>query len=292
MDVLLIANRTLASRRVFERVVWLRDESASLHVHVVVPVTPSEDAPIRSHDVFGRPVVDYLAIDAANARLRAAMSTIGELGVTVTGELGPPDPLAALRVALPERDYGRVVLATLPPGRSRWLRLDLVHRAGRLTDLPIDHVIGDEESEAATTPTTWHEVGVAGAKGELDILLVDDSEADLELATVAIEHSPVDAAVRTAPDGQEALNMAKERAPDLVLLDLSMPKLSGFETLELLHADEGLRDVPVVILTTSDRDVDRERAHALGAAAYIVKEDDFSRFEAVLQGLLAEVAVK
>lgn len=291
MDILLIANQTLASRKVFERIVWYRKEHPSLHVHVVVPATPSENAPSVNQDVHGRPVVDYLAIDTANARLKATLSSIEALdGVTASGELGAPDPLTAMRNALPQRAWGQVVLATLPSGASRWLRMDLVHRARRATDIPVDHVIGDEDQpKAEHTPVTWQTIGVSGDKTELHVLLVDDNEADLELTTVALEQAPIDCDIRVARDGQGALNRAKQRTPDLILLDLSMPGVSGFQTLELLAADDDLKGVPVVILTTSDRPEDRERAHELGASAYVVKENDFNRFEAVLHGVLAEV---
>lgn len=294
MKVLLIANRTLASRKVFERIVWLRDESATVEVHIVVPVTPSDDSPSVDHDLYGRPVVDYLAIDAATARLGAAVSTIAELGVEVTGELGSPDPLTALRTALRRDEYGRVVLSTLPAGTSRWLRMDLVHRAQRLAgSIPVDHVIGDEESTAAATePMTWDGLGITGLKDELDVLIVDDNEADLELTTIALERAPIQCRIRTVSDGEKALAMANDQPPDLILLDLSMPGVSGFDALGLLKADDALESIPVVILTTSDRAEDRQRAHDLGAAAYVVKEHDFARFEAVLLGLLAETATE
>ena len=293
MKVLLLANQTLASRKVFERVVWLREEYHDPHIHIVVPLTPSEDAPPVDRDIFGRPVIDYLAVDLAAARLGAARSSIAELeGVTVSGELGAPDPLNALRNALAADVYNRVLLATLPPSSSRWLKLDLIHRARRVAgDIPIDHVVGDVEFPSVRrTPVTWQELGLTASTDALDVLLVDDNEADLELTTVALDRASIACGTRTASSGQEALTMVGDERPDLILLDLSMPGVSGFELLEVLRRDASSVDIPVVILTTSDRDADRDRAHELGAAAYVVKEHDFNRFEAVLHGVLAEVA--
>ena len=292
MNVLVVANQTLASRKVFERIAWLRQEQGELSVHVIVPLTASDDAPNLAHDHYGRPVIDYLAVDAANARLRQAMSTLEEMGnVEVTGELGNPDPLTSIRDAIAARDYGRIVLSTLPSGTSRWLKMDLIHRAQRLADpIPVDHVVGDlEEPTRPGAPRTWRDLGVPG-KSQLDVLLVDDNEADRELTTVALERAPIECVTREAKNGQEALEMVAATAPDLILLDLSMPGISGLETLEMMRDNERMAAVPVVVLTTSDRDEDRQRAHELGAAAYVVKENDFNQFEAVLLGVLSEVA--
>ena len=77
--------------------------------------------------------------------------------------------------------------------------------------------------------------------------------------------------VLLAVDGEEALTLARGERPDLVLLDLLMPKLSGFEVLRALRGDPTTRDVPVLILSNSSLAVDMLEAQALGVIAYLVK---------------------
>lgn len=75
----------------------------------------------------------------------------------------------------------------------------------------------------------------------------------------------------TAIDGEEGLRQARTESPDLILLDMLMPKLSGIETLEALKKDEQTLSIPVVILSNSSIDSDVQKAKALGAIGYLVK---------------------
>ena len=77
--------------------------------------------------------------------------------------------------------------------------------------------------------------------------------------------------VSVVPDGEQALQAARQRKPDLILLDLIMPVKDGFETLEELKADKNLADVTVVILSSLGQDEDAKRALSLGAKDYFVK---------------------
>lgn len=78
-------------------------------------------------------------------------------------------------------------------------------------------------------------------------------------------------AVLTASDGEEGLEQARTGAPDLILLDMLMPKLSGIETLERLKAEETTRGIPVVILSNSSIETSIQKARELGAIGYLVK---------------------
>lgn len=78
-------------------------------------------------------------------------------------------------------------------------------------------------------------------------------------------------AIRLASDGEEALRMAREQKPDLILLDLIMPKKDGFETLRELKADASLKDVRVVVFSNLSQDEDVKRVMDAGAFDYIVK---------------------
>jgi CheY-like chemotaxis protein len=77
--------------------------------------------------------------------------------------------------------------------------------------------------------------------------------------------------VLTAVDGEEGIRQAREGSPDLILLDMLMPKMTGIETLEVLKQDEQTRNIPVVILSNSSIEADVQKASALGAIGYLVK---------------------
>jgi DNA-binding response OmpR family regulator len=101
------------------------------------------------------------------------------------------------------------------------------------------------------------------------ILFADDDPILREFAVVnlATEHAQVD----TAADGAEALDAIRVRAPDIMLLDLEMPTMDGFQVLQALRADPELRDLPVIVVTGRE-DVDAvDRAYAAGATSFVVK---------------------
>lgn len=79
--------------------------------------------------------------------------------------------------------------------------------------------------------------------------------------------------VTAAEDGEEALRQVAVQHPDVVILDWLIPKVPGVEVLRTVKADERSRDIPVLVLSNSSRDEDRDRARELGAAGYLVKAD-------------------
>lgn len=112
------------------------------------------------------------------------------------------------------------------------------------------------------------------------VLLVDDNPADLLLAQeVFAEHSS-ELQMDTCRSGPEALATLRTQAdlPDVVILDVNMPGMSGFEVLEVLKADERLRCIPVVMLSTSSQPGDIQRAYTLHASSYLVKSGSFQAF--------------
>lgn len=128
-----------------------------------------------------------------------------------------------------------------------------------------------------------------------DILLVDDSETDVDLFLIAHEQNKSAAVVTVARDGVEAVDVllgnksesggAKQALPRLVLLDLNMPRLNGFEVLERLRADERTRQLPVVIFSSSDQRSDEREAQRLGANGYVRKPAGFENLRATLAKL-------
>ncbi|MEM9368892.1 MAG: response regulator [Planctomycetota bacterium] len=126
----------------------------------------------------------------------------------------------------------------------------------------------------------------------IEILLVEDSEADAELTTRALQKGPLNSAIHHVTDGVEAMDYLRcqgkygsARRPDLILLDLNMPRMNGKEVLKELSVDETLRLIPVVILTTSDYERDVLDSYGLNSNAYIVKPVDVKQFMSVVQTL-------
>jgi two-component system response regulator len=113
------------------------------------------------------------------------------------------------------------------------------------------------------------------------ILLVEDNADDEQLTLRAMRQSEVPNMIRVARDGAEALEhlfAPGARLPDLILLDLKLPKVSGLEVLQRLRADERTRALPVVVLTSSDEERDIVESYSLGANSYIRKPVDFDEF--------------
>jgi len=121
------------------------------------------------------------------------------------------------------------------------------------------------------------------------VLLVDDNELDIELSTVFLIEQPKLRCNRlVAHDGKQALTILRQAARegnpiDLVLLDINMPVMTGFELMAEMHKDPQLRDTLVVMLTTSDYDKDQRMAEALGAVGYITKPPKFEDLKAVIE---------
>ncbi len=113
------------------------------------------------------------------------------------------------------------------------------------------------------------------------ILLVEDNADDEALTLRAMRASEVPNIIRVARDGAEALEAVfghADRLPDLILLDLKLPKVSGLEVLQKLRADERTRGLPVVVLTSSDEEKDIVESYNLGANSFIRKPVDFDEF--------------
>jgi two-component system response regulator len=127
------------------------------------------------------------------------------------------------------------------------------------------------------------------------VLLVEDNEDDEELAVLAFERSRMANKMVVVHDGQEALDYFfgtdanggrdAKTMPQLVLLDLKLPKVGGLEVLKRLRADPKTRRLPVVILTSSKEEEDLLTSYDLGANSYVRKPVDFTRFADAIQQL-------
>jgi CheY-like chemotaxis protein len=126
----------------------------------------------------------------------------------------------------------------------------------------------------------------------IEILLVEDSPADVRLAQEAMKEAKVLNNLSVVDDGIKAMQFlrregpyAEAARPDLVLLDLNLPRKDGREVLDEIKRDEGLRRIPVVILTTSQTDEDILRAYDLHCNCYITKPVDFQQFMHVVKSI-------
>ena len=132
------------------------------------------------------------------------------------------------------------------------------------------------------------------------ILLVEDDPKDVELTLAGLAEYNLANEVVVARDGEEALDYLYRRGwhatrpdgnPAVILLDLKLPKVNGFEVLEQIRADENMKMTPVVILTSSHEERDLVRGYKLGVNAYVVKPVEFHQFVNAIKELGAFWAV-
>ncbi|MHA7100583.1 response regulator receiver domain-containing protein [Roseivirga pacifica] len=117
------------------------------------------------------------------------------------------------------------------------------------------------------------------------ILLVEDSLEDIVLTKLAFSKSNVPAEIDVVNDGEECLSFLRKeepftdaKVPDLILLDLNMPKLNGKQVLEVVKTDPELKHIPTVVLSTSKHKVDVEESYERFANSYLAKPIDFNEF--------------
>ena len=126
----------------------------------------------------------------------------------------------------------------------------------------------------------------------IDILLVEDNPGDVRLTTEALKDSKVRNTLHVAADGVEALEYLRREGkfsamtrPDLILLDLNLPRKTGIEVLAEIKEDEHLKRIPVVILTTSSAEEDIVKSYNLHANCYITKPVGLTQFINIVQSI-------
>lgn len=128
------------------------------------------------------------------------------------------------------------------------------------------------------------------ARAPIEVLLVEDDPGDTLMIREAFEAHAITHTLHTVGDGVEAMcflhgqgRWAGSPRPDIILLDLNLPRMDGREVLKAVKGDPALRAIPIVVLTTSESDEDILRSYELHANAYITKPVDFERFIEVVQ---------
>ncbi|MBU0762148.1 MAG: response regulator [Candidatus Altiarchaeota archaeon] len=128
----------------------------------------------------------------------------------------------------------------------------------------------------------------------ISILLVEDEEDDVIVTKRAFEESSMNPQLYVASDGLDALQQLgiedgipaeEHKTPQLILLDLNMDRMDGFEFLQILRSNEMFKSIPVIVLSSSDRQNDVNRAYEVGANNYIVKPVDVHDFKRVISAV-------
>lgn len=126
----------------------------------------------------------------------------------------------------------------------------------------------------------------------IQVLLVEDNPGDAELTRQALASSKLSIDLKVLDDGEKALKYLRREppyqgavTPDLLLLDLNLPKVSGEEVLREVKGDKSLRSLPVVVLTSSEAETEVSRCYAAGANCYVVKPVDFSSFIEIVSSI-------
>lgn len=117
------------------------------------------------------------------------------------------------------------------------------------------------------------------------VLLVEDNPGDIRLTQEALKESKMDIHLDVVTDGEQAIDFLMKRGkfseavrPHIVLLDLNLPKKNGIEVLKEVKANDSLKKIPIIVLTTSDADHDISKAYSLHANCYLLKPVDFDDF--------------
>lgn len=113
---------------------------------------------------------------------------------------------------------------------------------------------------------------MADSEPKIEVLIVEDDVFLRKILATKFDKEGFD--VRAAANGEEALNMIEDKVPSLILLDLIMPKVSGFDVLNEIRADDKTKDLPVVVLSNLGQEEDRERVMKLGALCFLSKADN------------------
>jgi chemotaxis family two-component system response regulator Rcp1 len=126
----------------------------------------------------------------------------------------------------------------------------------------------------------------------LELLLIEDNPGDIRLTQEAFKGSSLPIVLNVVTDGVMGINYLKKvhpyqdsLTPDLVLLDLNLPKRDGREVLQEIKSDKNLKKIPIVVLTTSTAEQDIQQAYSLHVNSYISKPVDFDKFHEIIQNI-------
>ena len=130
-------------------------------------------------------------------------------------------------------------------------------------------------------------------KGDpIEILLIEDNPGDIEFTRIAFKEYKFNNKLNVVRDGESALDYLHQKGkyqkavkPDIIILDLTLPGIDGFEVLTTIKKDEKLENIPVVILTSSDREEDIEKAYENYASCFVSKPLNFEQFVKIIKSM-------
>ena len=134
--IMLVANQTLGGQHLLD-VLQERAKAGDVQVHVVVPASTDPRSASSSEE---------LEQEQAQERLASALKRFADAGVTADGEIGDSRPIEAIGDVLRREEFDEIILSTLPPRASKWLRMDLPHRVERAFPGRVTHVVADPEA--------------------------------------------------------------------------------------------------------------------------------------------------
>lgn len=124
------------------------------------------------------------------------------------------------------------------------------------------------------------------------ILLVEDAPGDIRLTFEAFKKATIESRLHAVQDGQEAMDFLEQKGvhteaprPDLILMDLNLPKLHGFDLLNWIKANDRFKNIPIVILTASSNEKDIQKAYDLRANCYLLKPSKLEDFFQIIRGV-------
>lgn len=127
---------------------------------------------------------------------------------------------------------------------------------------------------------------------DLEILLVEDNEGDIRLTIEAFKEAKIKNQIHVVRDGEEALQYLRKeaafadvRTPDIILLDINLPKIDGKEVLHAMKHDPALKTIPVIMLTTSSSETDVQESYSNHANCYVIKPVDLNKFMEVIRSI-------
>lgn len=180
---------------------------------------------------------------------------------------------------------------------ARNVSLESIHRLAAALEVPLSVLFSRLEELSADRPAS----PLVSPQDLVDILIVEDTTEDAELTIKALKDVRITNRIHVVRDGAAALDFlfcrgeyahrrGNER-PQIILLDLGLPKVDGLEVLRQIKGDSRTRTIPVIVLTISNRDKDVAMSQRLGADAYIVKPVDFHNFSGVTPQLSLQWAL-
>ena len=131
---------------------------------------------------------------------------------------------------------------------------------------------------------------VAPNRTPIELLLIDDDQADIFLASRALKRCKTRVEIQVARNGEEGLAVLRReeghegaKRPDLIFLDLNMPRMNGHEFLAAMKADENLKSIPTIVMSMSEDESDIQRSYELQANAYIAKPVELDAFSSIIR---------